>query len=521
MLASTIHSRKPDAPSPDEGAPALFAHEMRIERLRCAADASYFCHHYLQIESPEQRALLPFALWPAQEEALRTIQSERKVVVLKARQLGLTWLALSHALWLMLFRPPATILLFSLRESEARELLRRLRALHARLPTWLQQPSGDRAAQELWTLGNGSRALAFSTRAGRSYTGTLALVDEADFVPHLADFLNAVKPTVDGGGQLLLLSTADKAQPQSPFKRLFRAGWEGVGDYAALFLPWHARPDRSPAWYAAVRAEMFAQRGSDDDLHQEYPATVEEALRVRLLAARIPADDVAAVSAEAVALPWAVRQLAAQMKLSIPTGAALFCAPEPDRPYVAGADPAEGNPASDESVMTVLDALSGEQVALLAGKLPPELFAHQCAQLCALYNGAPLLVERNNHGHTVLAWLREGGIGAPDALRPPPLLRGLDGKPGWLTTAVSKTRLYDELARACRARALLLHDAESAAQLAAIEAATLRAPAGLHDDRATALALAFAALTWGGAAASPVAPIEAEDPLRAYDRSAF
>ncbi|MGL4651211.1 MAG: terminase large subunit domain-containing protein, partial [Caldilineaceae bacterium] len=202
----------------------LSPHERRLERLRCATDAAYFLFHYVTIESPETRRLLPFDLWPAQEDALQMMQRERRLVVLKARQLGLTWLALSHALWLMLFRPPAHVLLFSLRESEARELLRRLRGLHSRLPPWLRGAAGGAQSGERWSLGNGSRALAFSTRAGRSYTGTLAIVDEADHVPHLADFLNAVKPTVDGGGQLLLISTADKSQPQSTFKRLFRAG---------------------------------------------------------------------------------------------------------------------------------------------------------------------------------------------------------------------------------------------------------------------------------------------------------
>ena len=68
------------------------------------------------------------------------------------------------------------------------------------------------------------------------------------YVPHLGDFLNAVKPTVDGGGRLVLVSTADKARPLSPFKRLFRAAWAGTGDYAAVFLPWSARPGRDERW---------------------------------------------------------------------------------------------------------------------------------------------------------------------------------------------------------------------------------------------------------------------------------
>ena len=148
----------------------------------------------------------------------------RLVVVLKARQLGLSWLCMAYALWLLLTQAPATVLLFSQREAEAVELLGRLRGMYDRLPHWLRARRVLSAAATVWSLSNGSRALAFSTHGGRSYTATLAIVDEADYVPDLGRFLNGVKPTVDAGGQLILISTSDKRRPTSPFKNLFRGG---------------------------------------------------------------------------------------------------------------------------------------------------------------------------------------------------------------------------------------------------------------------------------------------------------
>ena len=123
-----------------------------------------------------------------------------KLVVLKARQLGLSWLSLAYALWLLTFHAPATVLLFSLKEDEAVELLNRLKGMYWRLPPHLRARSVVRDAAKTFELSTGSRALAFSTHGGRSYTGTLAIVDEADFVPDLNAFLNAVKPT-DGRGR--------------------------------------------------------------------------------------------------------------------------------------------------------------------------------------------------------------------------------------------------------------------------------------------------------------------------------
>ncbi len=294
------------------------------EWLACSESAEYFIRNHVWIESPEARGWARFDLWPAQLEALGTLLSHRQVVVLKARQLGLTWLCVAFALWLMLFRAPAVVLLFSLREAEAKELGERLRRIYARLPEWMRNRATVTQATDRWELSNGSR-----------------LVDEADFVPHLGDFLNAVKPTVDGGGRLVLVSTADKARPLSPFKRLFRAAWAGTGDYAAVFLPWSARPGRDEAWYARMRAEMRVQRESDDDLHQEYPATPEEAMRVRSSHARLAEGQVRAALAEATPLP-VERQPASTPRLA---GLRIYGAPRAGASYVCGADPAEGNAA--------------------------------------------------------------------------------------------------------------------------------------------------------------------------------
>lgn len=494
----------------------LSLHEQDLAWIAASASAEYFIREFVQIESPEREGWAPFDLWPEQVRALETLVARRQVVVLKARQLGLSWLCVAYALWLMLFRAPAVVLLFSLREAEAKELMARLRGIYAHLPEWMQSRATMADSSTRWELSNGSRAHAFSTRGGRSYTASLALVDEADFVPHLEDFLNAVKPTIDGGGQLALVSTADKARPLSAFKRLFRAAWAGTGDYAAIFLPWSARPARDEVWYARVRAEMRAQRGSDDDLFQEYPATPEEAMRVRSSAARLAPSLVEAALAEATPLPLESRVGGGRGQECAPlpgnlAGLKVFAPPRAGVFYVCGADPAEGNPARDESAATLFEAETGEQVAVLAGAIPPDLFAQQCAALCAWYGAAAILVERNNHGHAVLGWLQEAGA---------TLVRGRDGKAGWLTTAASKSRLYDELERALRGGEVTLHDGETAAQLASIEATTLRAPAGLHDDRAMAAALALAARAWG-VGSVPHAPVAPADVVAGYDRGGF
>jgi hypothetical protein len=455
---------------------------LRREWLKCGLRPAYFACTYVQIRQ-EGTGWAPFTLWPEQRTVLSQMARERLLVVLKARQLGLTWLALTYALWLSLLRAPATVLLFSLREAEAVDLLDRVKGMYRRLPPWLQARTVDQASRTTLCLSNGSRLVAFSTRGGRSYTGALALVDEADYVPDLATFLSGVKPTVDAGGQLFLVSTSDKRRPVSAFKNLYRAAAAGTGDYHPVFVPWRARPGRDAAWYRRTRAEMHAQRGSDDDFLAEYPASPEEALAPVQLDRRIP---LAWLQAVTDLLPAVEDRQAPPL-----AGLTVYAPPTPGAHYVIGADPAEGNPNSDASAACVVETATWAEVATLVGKLEPGVFAHALTQLARYYGGADVLVERNNHGHTVLRALLETG-----AVR---VLPGYDGKPGWLSNVRGKPLLYDAAAEAIRDGACRVRSAETAAQLASIEAGTLRAPAGLHDDRADAFALALAALTTGHA----------------------
>jgi hypothetical protein len=433
---------------------------------------------YCQIYDAVSREWVPFRLWPAQYQTIQTISANRLLVILKARQLGLTWLVLGFALWLILFHPAATVLLFSRRDDEAVDLLgSRLRGMYERLPAWLKVRAFAVDNDHEWQLSNGSRVLAFPTTAGDSYTATLAIVDEADLVPDLDRLMRTVKPTIDGGGQMILLSRADKGNPQSTFKRIYRAAKQGQTEWVPIFLSWQARPDRDAIWYETQKKDIVHRTGSVDDLQEQYPALDTEALAARALDKRI-------------APAWLHQCYQEGRPLApLPAGAPaipaleVYVLPQRGRSYVLGADPAEGNPTFDDSAVTVLDRASGEEVASLAGKFQPAVFAAHIDMIANWYGGAGVLVERNNHGHAVLLWLRDhSGLA---------LGQGLDNKEGWLTHEKSKSMLYAAAADAFREQQTVLHSFTTFTQLASIEGASLRAPEGEPDDRAVSYALAL------------------------------
>ena len=452
------------------------------EVARCYRSAIYFINNYCQIEDPIQGEWIPFKLWPEQRTTLDTIFTNLLVIILKARQLGLTWLVLGYGLWLMLFRPSATVLLFSRRDTEAVYLLDdRLKGMWKRLPDFLTHgiEVTSSSAHE-FGLSNGSVARAFPTTAGDAYTATLAIVDEADLVPDLNRLMRAVKPTIDNGGQMILLSRADKTEPQSEFKRIYRAAKEGLNDWAYVFLPWFVHPNRDNAWYEGQSRDIMQRTGSLDDLHEQYPATDAEALAPRTLDKRIAPD-------------WLAQCYVEQAAIQFPAGAPsipglkIYQAPEEGRQYVIGIDPAEGNPTSDDSALSVLDAGTGEEVAQLAGRIQPAVIAAHADRIGQWYNNAALMVERNNHGHAVLLWLRDNS----------PLRRmiGHDRREGWHSTSKGKTLLYDAAADAFRNQETVVHSFSTFTQLQSIEGSTLRAPEGERDDLADSYALALVGIS--------------------------
>jgi hypothetical protein len=452
------------------------------ESERCRAEPAYFISTYCKVLSEEAGDWAPFALWPGQVEALNALVEHRLVVFLKARQLGATWLVLAFVLWLALTRPIVTVLLFSKRDDEAVDLLRtRLKGMYRRLPDWLRSDPapGDPDNDHELALGNGSRIKAFPTGTGDSYTASLAFVDEADLVPDLDRLMRAVKPTIDGGGRMVLLSRSDKGKPESPFKRIYRAARQGASGWYPLFLPWSARPGRDAAWYEAQRRDVYARTGALDDLFEQYPATEAEALTARTLDKRLAPQWLSACYREAApaqTLPAGAPSLA---------GLEVYAGPQAGRRYVLGADPAEGNPTSDDSAMTVLDCGTGEECAALAGKFDPSVFASHITAVAGWYNGAATLAERNNHGHATLLWLRDNSKVN--------LLRDHDNRDGWNTTTKSKALLWATAADAFRDGTTVLHSFATFTQLTSIEGATLRAPEGQHDDRAMSYALALQA----------------------------
>jgi hypothetical protein len=247
-----------------------------------------------------------------------------------------------------------------------------------------------------------------------------------------------------------------------------------MNHYAPVFLPWSARPDRSEGWYREKAVDY-----EEDDLFQEYPANPEQALSARRSSKRFPSG-------------WLTRcrgkTVPKKHLLGVP-GFWAYALPKKRKRYLVSADPAEGNPGSDPSAAVVLEAESLEEVGVIHGRYEPDIFAGYLAQVGRYYNEAVIVVERNNHGHAVLLALEYAGY---ENLYVSPM----DKKAGWLSNRRDKVLAVDHAVQVVREGGCTINHEGTLTELAVLEAGTLKAPEGAHDDLAMAFINGLAAMRW-------------------------
>lgn len=231
-----------------------------------------------KIKTPQNEgaAVLPFDLWPEQARVLADMQAYALLVVLKARQLGISWLACAYVLWLCTQHPGKTVLLFSQGQLEANELIDRIRFMHGayRGERPLSALTTDNTAELEWANGSNVKSLPATRRAGRSFSASLVIFDEFAFMLFGAQLYGAAKPTIDDGGRLWIISSADG--PGSAYHQFWQQAQARQNGFLPIFLPWTARPARvtTPGWRDQKIAESYGDTGS---VLREYPENDIEA----------------------------------------------------------------------------------------------------------------------------------------------------------------------------------------------------------------------------------------------------
>src|SRR5210317_2038148 len=180
---------------------------IKAEYIKCAQDPAYFMKKYCMIQHPI-RGKIPFELYDFQEKSVHEFKDNRFDIILKARQLGISTLTAGYALWMMTFHQDKNVLVIATKQEVAKNLVTKVRVMHANLPSWLKQRCVEDNKLNLRYM-NGSQIKAVSSgpEAARSEALSLLILDEAAFIDDIDEIWTSAQSTLSTGGSCIALST--------------------------------------------------------------------------------------------------------------------------------------------------------------------------------------------------------------------------------------------------------------------------------------------------------------------------
>jgi Terminase large subunit, T4likevirus-type, N-terminal len=456
----------------------------------------------------------PSAGWYWQREVLDGWISSPLNLVLKARQIGITWLGAGYGLWKLLTMPGTRMLVISINEDEAIKVVNRLYDMFMSLPEHLRfeaeilKPTrGARPTTLIELVFPDGRissvvGLPSTRRAGHGETATLVLLDEFARHEFARESWKATFPTVDNGGQSLIVSTANGvSNPQTDEGNFFHHLWVNAETYGieTQFLAWDLHPDRDEGWYernakalpAHDRAEQFPRTPRDAFIHTgecwfdvEALGRYEEKPLEPIFRCRFFPDSTGSK---------------AKIHREERGWVRVYEKPDPERDYAIGADVATGR-GLDYSAAYVVDLTQMKLVAEFHAKIDADEYAEQLHFLGRWYGGARLAVEMGGgYGEPVIISLRDGRKGRPHypklyrhTIADRPDARQLANY-GFPINAKTRPQLINQLEQAIRERLLPAMPAELIMECRTfIRQKTLPSPRamdGNNDDRVMSCAL--------------------------------
>ena len=350
---------------------------IKQEYVKCAQDASYFMRKYCMIQHPI-RGKIPFELYDFQDKVVNEFQEHRMNVILKARQLGISTLTAGYSLWLMTFHQDKNVLVIATKQEVAKNLVTKVRVMHANLPSWLKQKCvEDNKLNLRYRNGSQIKAVSSGPEAARSEALSLLILDEAAFIDRIDSIWTAAQSTLTTGGQCVALSTPNGVG--NWFHKTWVDAEEGRGMFNPIKLHWTVHPDREQEWrdeQDVLLGPGSAAQECDCDFLTSGTGVIDPTIleRLRKGGCKDPIE-----------------------RRGIDSNTWIWEPANYTKSYIVCADVGRGDSA-DYSAFHVIDIENLEQVAEYKGKINTKDFGNMLVSIATEYNDAILIIENNNIG---------------------------------------------------------------------------------------------------------------------------
>jgi hypothetical protein len=384
-----------------EGVKQDFTLEQLQEYRRCAEDPVYFIRSYVKIVNVD-KGVIPFRLYPFQEEMVKLFRENRFSICKIGRQSGKSTTTCAFLLHTILFNEEQNICILANKFATAKKLLSDLKKSYMLLPKWLQQGVVEWNKQNI-ALENGCKILASSTSSDaiRGNAFNILFLDEFAFVPaHIAEeFFDSVYPTISSGKTTKVIIVSTPKGHNKFYKMWSEANiardntdperqWNG---YVPFAVNWRHVPGRDEKW----RRETVARVG-EQSFTQEFECEF------------IGSSDTL-ISADRLKVMTWKRPVAVKRLKFDHVVLDVHSYPEDRHAYALVADVAGGR-GGDYSAFTITDITQFPYRVVAkyrSNTVKPLLFADVIYEAAVYFNNAVVLVETNDLGSQVANCLHQ------------------------------------------------------------------------------------------------------------------
>jgi hypothetical protein len=456
---------------------------IKQEYKKCALDPRYFLSKYSYIQHPIRGKVL-FELYDYQRNVIADFEDHDYNIVLKGRQIGISTLVAGYSLWLMLFHSDKNILVIATKQETAKNLVTKVRYMHANLPVWLRGSCvEDNKLSMRFANGSQIKAIARSKDAGRSEALSLLILDECAFIDGVDEIWTAAQATLSTGGKAVLLSTPNGVG--NFFHKMWQQAESKSNNFNPILLDWQVHPERDAEWRAR-QTEILGEMQSS----QEHDASFIFSGNT-------------VVSPEIIEFYKKTFVMEPISKQGFDGNLWIWEYPNSSKTYIAAADVARGD-GEDYSTIHIIDAESSTQVAEYKGKIPTKDFGNLMVSLATEYNDALLIPDNSSIGWSSIQQVIDRGyrnlfymssdlhyIDVENQITNRNIISEKNLKPGFTISSRTRPLIISKLDEYMRENAITIRSSRTVAELETFIWKNGRAEAlvGYNDDLVMALGI--------------------------------
>lgn len=371
-------------------------------------------------------------LYPEQRIVVQSLLEHDRTLVLKARQRGITTIVALFFVWYMLNRRGGGSVAQVTHEERSMKVLNgKMRIAWESIPDALRPPLVRDVAEE-FSFGDASfhQMVAGGRGQGRSTSFQHSHWTEIAHYPKGSSAVGgsgvdrevwaSVHSTIQHRPGITREVVESSGKPGGLFQEMCREGRKNK-EINMIFIPWFHSAEYTLAiprdWEMKQdEADLFAEYHKDG-LTTEHLVWRRMKLRgerysLRLFRQEYPSNEdepFLATGTQYFDQEMLLKMQACALRATAKDDLVIYLPFEPGRKYGISHD-ASGGVGEDDAVSTVLRDDGRQAARWRSNTTKPHGQAHALARLSAFYGRAPVLVEKNNHGVSVIAKCEELGV---------------------------------------------------------------------------------------------------------------